>query len=406
MSETISKSSQILKPEWQARLEKELKLPNTWESIQWEVSEYFKLEPYFDQSSAVDLSYLSEFHEFISAGRDGMKPAILANGDAMAGADSDSWEKAESYGLSGWVSEGITTGVDFSLAKKQVYQRFKNESDPFMDGLALGNWPEKKQKNTQSTHIHAADVHNAGGSAVQELATALLVAEAWKPQIIDNSTGIDSLTIHLGIGPLFWLELAKVRAMRLLWINFCQANGWKPNLPTLRAETSKVHWSKSDTDTNLIRQTLSAMAAMLGGADQILVHPHSFEASKALENIRLAANIPHLLMQESFLNQFADPAGGSYTVDQLTHHLAQSAWKQFGEWNQIGFTKLAEQGTLQQSIEKQADRLKERYQNKELTLLGVNQFQSDMAISSPPFPQLLFEDSPSFTRLKPLFLDA
>lgn len=403
-TETLSTPPLISKSQWQTRLEKELKSPATWESIQWHVSEYFKLDPYYDQSSSEDLSYLVEFHSFISKGRDGKKPGLLANADLLASADPQTLAQAESYGISGWVSGGAVSNPDFSFAKSPVYNRFQNETDPFMDGLANGRWGDKA--TTQVPHIHAADVHQAGGLAVQELAIALLVAEEWKSVFGNSTDWTNSLTLHLGVGPLFWLELGKLRAMRLLWINFCEANNWEPTMPTLRAETSKVYWSKTDTDTNLIRHTLSAMAAMMGTADQILVHPHSFEPAKALESIRLSANIGHLLMEESFLHQFADPAAGSYLVDQLTHHLAQSAWKQFGEWNEVGFTRLVEQGILQKCISQQADRLQQRYQNKEVTLLGVNQHQSEMALSSPPFPQIPMEGNSLFPQLKLLFLDA
>lgn len=383
---------------------KELKSPATWESIQWQVSEYFTLEPYYDQSNSQDLNYLADFHSFISNGRDGRKPDLLANADALATTDSDAWAQAELYGISGWASAGIEGNSAFGLARKPVYQRFQNEPDPYMDGLCKGIRIDGIA--AQTPHIHAVDVHQAGGSAVQELAIALLVAEEWKSLFGQNSGWTESLTIHVGVGPLFWLELAKLRAMRLLWANFCEANGWKPTIPNLRAETSKVYWSKSDTDTNLIRHTLATMAALMGTADQILIHPHTFDPDKSLESIRLSANIGHLLMEESFLHQFADPAAGSYLVDRLTHHLAQSAWKQFGEWSQIGFSQLMEKGVLQERIARQAERLTQRYHNKEVIILGVNQHQSELELSSPPFPQIPVPENTSFPRLKPLFLDA
>ena len=402
--------------QWEERVKKELKTPHTFESLQWQVSEFFSLNPVYDEKvfENENLEYLKTFHQYWLKNKNKDRADILAFGNQKLNEDSQEFNIAESYNFQRWVyhfNPKNTGKLPFSIRNPFADASgwdSNSEIDPLMDGLLVGKWktfsPADLKKGT--LHIHASDIHNAGGSAVQELAAALLVAETYKNSLGETTDWAQNAIIHLGIGPLFWLELAKIRAMRMLYINFCSINNLKVKAGNIRAETSKFFWSKTDSELNLLRHSTEVMSSILGGADQILVYPHSFESSISLDSNRLAVNIPLLAFEESQLHTAHDPAAGSYILELLTHKLAKEAWTLFSKWNEIGFEKMVKENQLQSLIRKNSDIQFRHFMEKKIQMVGVNVFTSPMAKTSPKFPVVEKVDNPEFSPLESVFLDA
>jgi len=402
--------------QWAERVKKELKAPHTFESLQWQVSEFFNLDPIYDATifEKENLGYLQSFHKRWAEARTKQRPDILAFADPFQAENQEKFTIAETYNFQSWVSGSYleqTGSLPISVRKPdaEISNLTKNsEADPLMDGLSIGKWKPFSSSDLEkcTIHIHTSDVHNAGGSAVQEIATALLAAEHYRQTLEDNSQWTNSAVIHLGIGPLFWLELAKIRAMRLLYINFCEVNSLDVKAGNIRTETSKLYWSKIDSELNLLRHSSEVLSSVLGGADQILVYPHTFEKNKTLDASRLAVNIPLLAFEEANLLAHFDPASGAYILEMLTHKLAEAAWKLFSEWNEIGFENMVKCNKLQSEIQKNAEILKNKFANKEIQMVGVNVYTSPMAKASPAFPVKSPIENPEFQPLAPIFLDA
>jgi len=405
---------------WKERIKRELKAPLKPEDLQWEVSEYFQLDPVYDSTSlGQEHAYLADFHNEWKNQKPGYKPEFLISGRPFQDAAPDLVKTAEEYGFTGWETNGPDSRFSLpaqfrAFGQKNLLNSTECSFDPIMDSLRTGTWVSGFGKETVKPangafHIHGVDVHNAGGSAVQELAFSLLVAEQYRHQISPEEFigTAGQWVFHLGTGPLFWLELAKLRAMRLLWMNFCFANEAGRPAGTIQAETSGLYWSASDPDSNLIRHTSEVMSSILGGADRILIHPHTFDQAMVLDAGRLAVNIGLLALEESRLNTHFDPTSGSYLVEILTHKLAEAAWKQFSEWNELPFSEFIEQGTFQDLVKKRSEQLKEKYAAGDLVLIGANKHQSPMAKKSPPFMGLpAVKASSDFPILTPVFLDA
>lgn len=186
-------------------------------------------------------------------------------------------------------------------------------------------------------------------------------------------------------------------------MNFCSLHGQSDENLKIRVQTSTVTWSKTDSDTNLLRHTLGAMAAILGGADELLVFPHRFESNNQLEACRLALDIGHLALEESHMQDFVDPAAGSFLADTITHNLAREAWATFTKWSQIGWSQLFDNQILQKEIKKSAEDLKTQFADGKLAMVGVNIFPSEFSRLSDPFPSPNEWDN---SALPPLFLDA
>lgn len=391
---------------WKTRLIKELK-NQTWEGIQWQTADGFLLEPLYDSENQEELGYLKNFHEKVLA-RQKSKPVLIG---FAYGLNSDELKIADAYGQKEWYctnpkeTEPSSLVSTFRGEKKSENRIGANpENDPFFDLMHSGKSLESTtfEKIPGSIHIHASDVHQAGGSPVQELATALTAAAFYVDQSNDDFWELPK-TIHLGAGPGFLMELCKIRAMQLLWMNFCSIHGKSDEKMKIRVQTSTVTWSKTDSDTNLLRHTLGTMAGILGGADELLIFPHKISKSNQLEACRLALDIGHLCLEESHLQDFVDPAAGSYLADALTHRLAKEAWTHFTNWTNTGWKNLFENQIIQKEVKKSANWMKGQFENGKISMVGVNVFPSDFSRRSDPFPSLTQWAN---SVLPPLFLDA
>lgn len=140
--------------------------------------------------------------------------------------------------------------------------------------------------------------------------------------------------LTLGIGTDYFVEIAKIRALQLLWGNLLGAyNIGTPEPPFIWAITSPACFSE-DVHRNMIVATTQTMSAAIGGAGRITVTPSdaSGQTSSAFSK-RIARNVQHLLMMESYIDKVQDPAAGSYYLEQLTEVLAEQAWEIFRSFN-------------------------------------------------------------------------
>ncbi len=402
--------------QWRERLQKELKSPLSLADLEWHVSEYFSLDALYDSSFPEgEGKYLTEFHEAWKQQKPDWKPAFKVSASNVNPSDVAT---AETYGFQAWVS---TDGNSKSGHSLPVEHRLGNENpsdassgicfDPVMDSLRLGEWASSFRQLNKSSyngpfHIHASDVHNAGGSAVQELAFCLLVAEQYRQSVSSEefNNQCNRWVLHLAASPSYWLEIGKIRAMRLLWMNFCSLNNAGKQAGQIEVETSHVYWSHTDPDGNLLRHTSEVMSALIAGADSILVHPHTLDPSMGLEACRQAVNIGLLATKESHLDNVLDPATGSYLVEKLTHELANAAWNLFVEWNEKPFVSWIESGEFQSLVAERKTALQTRFASGDLLMVGVNKHQSPLARKSPAAP-IAAETETSFPALRPFSLD-
>lgn len=138
------------------------------------------------------------------------------------------------------------------------------------------------------------------------------------------------LYFDLSIGQSYFLEMAKLRALHLLWLNLLKAWNIAPIAPTLHVRFRPDVYT-DDLYTNMIRATTMSMAAVIGGADQLTVLPYDAGRQEISDYPqafarRIARNVQHLLKMESYLDTFADPAAGSYYIEKMTMQIADKAW--------------------------------------------------------------------------------
>lgn len=207
--------------------------------------------------------------------------------------------------------------------------------------------------------IDASLFHDQGATTVEELAFALAAAV--------ECDGLPALTIRYATGPLFFLEIAKLRAARVLWSCAAEALGTAAPL-RIHAVTASWNQSALDPNNNLLRATSEALAAKIGGADWITVSPDHIDP-------HLARNIPLILREESHLDRAADPAAGAWYIEALTSMLAAEAWKRFQQIEATGgFRAFRDSGQLERALGASRTAKEAAYASRRATLIGVNNY--------------------------------
>ncbi len=236
-----------------------------------------------------------------------------------------------------------------------------------------------------SISISGYHMEEAGATSVQELAFTLADGLEYVRAALSRGLAIDEfaprLSFFFGIGMNFFMEIAKLRAARLLWARLMRQFGPQdPASLALRThcQTSGVSLTEQDPHNNIIRTTLEALAAVLGGTQSL--HTNSFDEALALPtpaSMRVARNTQLILAEETGVSHVVDPLGGSYYLESLTHSLAAAASSLIDEVEALGgMTKAVEAGMPKLRIEEAAALRQAAIDRGEATIVGVNKYQS------------------------------
>ena len=235
-----------------------------------------------------------------------------------------------------------------------------------------------------SISISGYHMHEAGATAVQELAYTL--ADGMEYVRVAKATGLDvdkfapRLSFFFGIGMNLFMEVAKLRAARTLWARIMTdlgAKSEKSKLLRTHCQTSGVSLTEQDPYNNIVRTTVEALAAVLGGTQSL--HTNSFDEAIALPtdfSARIARNTQLILAEESGVTAVADPLGGSWYVEALTRELEEKAWALIEEVEAHGgMTKAVAEGLPKHRIEEAAAERAAKVDTGETVIIGVNRYQ-------------------------------
>ena len=180
--------------------------------------------------------------------------------------------------------------------------------------------------------VNGLALHQGHAASVQELAGLLQAGEAYLAAA--SSTELDtvaqSILFRVAVGKSYFVEIAKLRALRILWFNVLKAYAVQ-KLGLSIAAYFAPDSQDENANTNMIRAATQAMSAIIGGAQELFVLPSNVGAGESPTPFtrRIARNVQHLLRQESYLDKVQDPAAGSFYVEKLTEELAEKAWAIF-----------------------------------------------------------------------------
>ena len=243
-----------------------------------------------------------------------------------------------------------------------------------------------KMPRFNSISISGYHMQEAGATADLELAYTLADGVQYARAGMEAGLGIDAfaprLSFFWAIGMNFFMEVAKMRAARLLWARLMkQFDPKSPKSLSLRTHCQTSGWSLTAQDVfnNAIRTCVEALAATHGHTQSL--HTNALDEALALPtdfSARIARNTQLLIQQETGTCNVIDPWGGSYYVERLTHDLAQRAWAHIEEVESLGgMAKAIEAGIPKMRIEEAAARTQARIDSGRQTIVGVNKYRTD-----------------------------
>jgi methylmalonyl-CoA mutase len=408
--------------EWQARLARDLKGQDP-ATLRWPLPDGFALEPFYHREALAELPHEAQplGHPLapwlnvptlsVPAEADG-HPQIAQAAEALQkGADGIHFELttagsfdvahlAATLPLAGtFIGYTVTEGPDKLLTSLLTnapgtalrgFLRFSPAGEP--EGAEGGLYQHTLRRCVVLTRampdfralaINGAYFGNRGSTPTQQVAFSLNTAAAMLSALPNAEVSLEEVAramhVHLAVLPIYFQQIAKLRAFRRLWATLLHAFG----LPATVAQDLRIHAATStwtlttlDPHTNLLRHTTEAMSAVLGGADSISVAP--FDALYAEANdfsARLARNLSIILREESHLGRVQDPAAGSYFIETFTDQLARESWTTFQRLEAAGGLPKV-RGQMLEEIREMANATFRRIASGQQVIVGTNKFQN------------------------------
>ncbi len=250
--------------------------------------------------------------------------------------------------------------------------------------------------------IKASTLHNAGASIVQELGYALAMGNEYLARLTDRGLSVDEaaprLRFTFGIGPAYFLEIAKLRAARMLWaklVGAYQPNDQAATQMRIHCETSRWNQTVYDPYVNMLRGTTEAMSAVLGGTDSLSVTPYDepFEQPTDFAR-RISRNTQIILKEEANFDKVVDPAGGAYYIENLTQSIGEHAWCLFQETeNEGGYIEAFRKSKVQPRIREVADKRNKNLAMRKEALVGVNLYPNANEVMESDYDASTLETS-------------
>ena len=418
----------VSKTDWTSQANKDLKGKDFSETLLWKTNENFTIEPFYSEEdlqslplaemqSAQNTKINQGWHNrpiikfsseketntlIISALQKGANGVIIDLSKTSI-AQISLVKLLDNVKLSDapivFRTNGEATVLIKELAKFINYQMKGGiQDDALGTWMQTGNWNSQAWENAKELIIATKDspafrpltisshhFHQAGANATQELGFLLSSACTYLDALTDLGIGIDEIfsktEFSVSIGTNYFLEIAKIRALRILLVKLYQTfvdnNTALPKI-YVDAQMSTFFDAAITINTNILRETTEAMAAAVGGCDSLSVHAHNAVAGQDDEfSERIARNISVLMKEESHLDKSTDAAAGSYYIEQLTYKLTQAAWDLFLNVEEMGGIKQAfDNGFVQSEIKQSYERQVAQLQNGKV-MVGVNKFRID-----------------------------
>ncbi len=282
--------------------------------------------------------------------------------------------------LSGTIQNDILK--EFMVRNTYIYP-----PEPSMRVVAdIIDYTARKMPKFNSISISGYHMQEAGANQALELAFTLADGKEYVKTAIAKGLDVDAfagrLSFFWAIGMNFYLEIAKMRAARLLWCRIMRGfNARSPKSLMLRTHCQTSGWSLTEQDpyNNIVRTTVEAMAAVFGGTQSL--HTNSFDEAIALPtefSARIARNTQLILQEETHITNVVDPWAGSYLMERLTQEMADAAWKIIEEVDALGgMTRAVDSGWAKLKIEASAAEKQARIDTGRDVIVGVNKYRSD-----------------------------
>lgn len=442
----------VRKIEWEKKIKEDLKGTDYKAKLFWDSHEGFTAAPFYTREDLQNLEHDAKDAVLKKSGwtccepiyettpekaNKAIKKAVRKGSGSFCVQSKSSWKSGNLGGdmhgtqlqkeldfdqlMDGFDDDSVEFTFDLGMTTPALVAMMRNHPneftnpkfifDPFTYIAERGRMPlgEKKlkaivnelaaQKDYKTLCADGLFYHRAGATIVQELGLALATASEFL-SLIDKKNkknAANTIFVRLAAGPLYFPEIAKFRAIRILWNQLMKAYGFEnPPELTVIAETSKTNKTITDQHNNLIRTITESMSAVLGGVDQLMVHPYDIlESTPGEFSRRIARNVQYILRDESHLDKVADPSAGSYYIENLTTSIAKEAWEYFQTIEKEGgIVQSLKNGSIQEVINRSKKEREDAVNRGKKVLVGTNYYanaEEDLpdTISPPSFTDSL-----------------
>ena len=429
--------SPVSAKQWKQKIQYDLKGVDYNEALVWESPEGIKVKPFYHADDEVHVSKNERSASGWAVGQ-----SIYAGNATMANAKA---QKALQRGVENLFfqipSEEIKIDALFKnldLRKIPIYFELEFLSEKYIQSILdfvgdstkniylnidivgrlarTGNWFQNLEKDfamvknileTKTPNVLSVDVslyQNAGADMVQQLAYAIAHANEYLNIFASLAKQAVSVTFKVSVGTNYFFEIAKLRALRLLWNTLSTEYGIASDCHIIATPT-KRNKTLYDYNTNMLRTTTECMSAVLGGADTMINLPYDAIYHKDNEfGERIAINQLLLLKNESYFDKVANPADGAYYIESITQQLAEKALLLFKSIESAGgFLKQLKNHTIQKKIQESSSKEMARFKEGKEVLVGTNAYtnQNDkMKDSIEIYPFL--KTNPRKTLIQPI----
>ena len=252
----------------------------------------------------------------------------------------------------------------------------------YREMAALTQWAAVHAPELQTICVHSRSWHESGGNAVQELAFTLATGIEYVREMDKHGVRVDTVAPHMRfavtVGVNFLMEIAKLRALRMLWSRAIGAAGGNEASQKLSLHVRTSQWNKTvyDPYNNLLRVAIESFAGVLGGCDSMQAGAFDDVIRPADDvSLRFARNTQLVLQKECDLTHVIDPAGGSWCIESLTAELAAKSWALFQEVEKLGGMEVAlRAGFPQKAVAAAAAEKFKAVTRRRDSIVGVNQY--------------------------------
>ena len=285
----------------------------------------------------------------------------------------------------GYDTKELHGSVNFDMFRYALtHGKFhRGEEGDLQMAKALVEYAHEELPKFRVLTVNSNLLHNAGANIVQELGFGLAAANELVARLTDMGCKMEHVAsrimLNVGVGSTYFMEIAKIRAARLLWSKIVEQ--YKPECDCpyklfINATTSEWNQSVYDPYVNMLRSTTETMSSAVAGADSISVLPFDNAYKEADDfGYRIARNQQLLLKEESYLEKIVDPAAGSYYIENLTNEIAKGAWAHFLKVEEAGgYCKALRAGMVQDEVAETARKRDLDIAMRKTTILGTNQY--------------------------------
>ena len=265
-------------------------------------------------------------------------------------------------------------------------------------------WAKDRAPHLRTILVQGISYHNGGASAVQELASIIATAVEYLRHMQDAGLSVDDVAPHFqfecAVGTSYFMEIAKLRAARLLWAKVMKAFNGNETSQKMALHVRSTRWNKTlhDPYVNMLRTTVEAFAGVLGGCESL--HVGGFdEAIRTPDDFsqRIARNTQTILKEEAHIHDVIDPAGGAWYVEKLTDEVARKSWTLFQNIEQQGgMTKVLQNGFIQEQISHTAEQRLTNLSTRKDVIVGTNMYPNikEQLLTTPA------DDREAFQRIR------